>query len=310
MEISVIICTYNRCESLRRTLTSLCDVLVPEKLQWELLVMDNNSRDLTPQVCAEFVGKIPIRYIHEPRQGKSYALNHGIDEARGELLLFTDDDVDFDPHWLAIYAEAARRNPTFEYFGGRVIPRWEQPPPRWVEENSQTLLRAMVVHWDLGETERTLLNTNLNEGFIGANMGVRAALFATAGKFQHNLGTTERGSEDGEFNDRLRRGGWGGVYLPRALIYHRNPPNRMTERYLRHVNRVYGITLVRTGELSQEHLWFSVPSYVWRQLFSGGVQYALFRWTRPTPVWVAAAQRMAKAWGTIQESWRQARQRK
>src|SRR4051812_9842366 len=111
MQISVIICTYNRCESLRRVFNSLTRIFVPKDISWELLLVDNGSTDETKAVCAEFETQLPIRYLFERRQGKSFALNSAVANARSQFLLFTDDDVDVDENWLATYWKAACLNP-------------------------------------------------------------------------------------------------------------------------------------------------------------------------------------------------------
>ena len=102
MRVSVILCTYNRCESLRTALQSVAACRFPESTPWEVLVVDNNSKDQTPAVVEEFVQQYPgrFRYLFEPQPGKSHALNSGIQEARGDILAFMDDDVTVDPGWL------------------------------------------------------------------------------------------------------------------------------------------------------------------------------------------------------------------
>src|SRR5262245_57896976 len=106
--ISVIIPSYNRSASLRRTLRSMEAVEAPSQLQWELIIADNNSTDDTRACVKEFedAGSLPIRYVFEKNQGANFARNAGVKAARGETLLFTDDDVTFDPYWLAGIADA------------------------------------------------------------------------------------------------------------------------------------------------------------------------------------------------------------
>src|SRR5579863_630372 len=94
-KISVIICTYNRCDSLRRTLESLGQAAGLADLEWELLVIDNNSTDATRAVVEEFTltPQLDVRCLTEKRRGKSYALNTGIAAATGGVLAFLDDDI-------------------------------------------------------------------------------------------------------------------------------------------------------------------------------------------------------------------------
>ena len=102
MDISIIICTYNRCESLRRVLNDVQNLKVPKNISYQVLLIDNNSKDGTRTVFEAMSAKSPgiFKYVFEPRQGKSYALNTGIRLAAGEILAFTDDDVTLDSEWL------------------------------------------------------------------------------------------------------------------------------------------------------------------------------------------------------------------
>ena len=130
MRASVIICTYNRCESLRRTLETLSLMVVPPGLDWELLIVDNNSKDATKQACADFQQRLPLRYLFESKQGKSHALNLAVAVAKADLLIFCDDDVDVDPELDGAAIGTGRGViPKAAFFSGRVIPRWETTPP-------------------------------------------------------------------------------------------------------------------------------------------------------------------------------------
>src|SRR5581483_10266688 len=117
MHISVVICTYNRAASLRRTLETFCSISAPPGIQWELLLMDNNSKDDTREICRQFESKLPLRYIFVLEQGKSNALNRSTLEAKSDLILYTDDDIDVDPNWMAAYWRAAQKNPEANFFG-------------------------------------------------------------------------------------------------------------------------------------------------------------------------------------------------
>ncbi len=83
MKITVILCTFNRCQLLAKTLNSVAHSTLPDAVDWEVLVVDNNSSDQTPDVVNSFCHKYPgrFRYLFEPHPGKSHALNAGIREA-------------------------------------------------------------------------------------------------------------------------------------------------------------------------------------------------------------------------------------
>src|ERR1700722_3255440 len=99
MKVTVILCTYNRCQFLAKPLESVARSHVPESIHWEVLVVDNNSPDATRSVVEGFCRRDPsrFRYLFEPKQGKSYALNSGCQAANSDVLAFMDDDVEVDP---------------------------------------------------------------------------------------------------------------------------------------------------------------------------------------------------------------------
>src|SRR5262245_2397086 len=107
--ISVCICTYNRRQSLQRTLNSFAPQIDNNLSPVEVLVVDNNCTDGTPKVVEAFREKLPIRRITETRQGLAHARNRAVAEFRGDVLLFTDDDVRLGSGWLAAYQDAIHR---------------------------------------------------------------------------------------------------------------------------------------------------------------------------------------------------------
>ena len=101
MKASIIVCTRNRAESLRLVLESICREVTASPLKPELLVIDNGSTDHTRAVVgAASVNCEAVRYLHEPRRGQTFARNTGLECARGEAILFTDDDVRVPEGWI------------------------------------------------------------------------------------------------------------------------------------------------------------------------------------------------------------------
>ena len=132
MLVTVAICTWNRARLLEQTLEGLRGLQVPAGTDWELLVVDNNSTDDTADVLRHFEGRLPLTAIPETRQGHSHARNAAVVRARGELLLWTDDDVIVDPGWIAAYVSAAAAWPEAAFFGGTVEPWFATAPPDWL----------------------------------------------------------------------------------------------------------------------------------------------------------------------------------
>ncbi|MGA3169852.1 MAG: glycosyltransferase [Chthoniobacteraceae bacterium] len=303
MDISVIICTYNRADSLRMTLQCCVVLRIPAGVTWELLVVDNNSTDHTARVCEEYAGKLPLRRIEEKRQGLSMARNRGIKEARGEIVTFTDDDVDVDPDWLAGLSRAATAHPEAAFFGGKVAPIWKEKPAAWMAGHSRDLLAGVTMDLDLGAAEMPLGRKQLP---FGANMAFRREAFLKMGSFREDLGMTGRlfgVHEEIEFMTRLIEAGCIGFYVPGMVVGHRNPPERMTERYMLGWCVGCGRCDVRTGHIHPTDVTlFNAPRYLWRQLLSNAASYLAKRW-RPSAdaAWLPPAISMAKTWGAIME---------
>ena len=118
MDLSVVICTYNRASSLAVTLEALLMQEATPSLRWEVVVVDNNSSDHTREVVEGFAARNEIRvvYTFEPNQGQSHARNTGVKVAHGDVIAFTDDDVIPERNWVAhLVAVFAKSNPVFPY---------------------------------------------------------------------------------------------------------------------------------------------------------------------------------------------------
>jgi len=125
MRITVAICTFNRAKLLARTLSCVEGVAVPDGIELQLVVVDNNSTDETDSVLSSFESRLPLLRLFEPKQGHTNARNTAIEHARGELILWTDDDVLVGREWIAEYARAAQSQPEAAFCAryGRRFPR-------------------------------------------------------------------------------------------------------------------------------------------------------------------------------------------
>jgi glycosyltransferase involved in cell wall biosynthesis len=233
MLLSVAVCTWNRADLLAATLEGLTrQGPLPDGDAWELVLVDNNSTDGTPAVAERFAGRLPLRYLREPEQGLSRARNRAAREARGELLVWTDDDVLVDPGWLAAYARAAREHADAAFFGGPIEPHWlRPPPPAWLAANLDALGTAFALR-HLGPTRPI---TGPKEVPFGANMAIRRAALPPEG-FDAALGrvgaTLASGEETALLRALLARGERG-HWLEGARVRHVLPPARATRRYVR-----------------------------------------------------------------------------
>lgn len=230
MKYSVVIATYNRAADLRETLRSLAG-LAPDG-PWEVLVVDNNSSDDTRQVVEEAASGYPVdlRYLFESQQGRSPALNAGIRAARGDVIVTTDDDVRVPSDWLTRAGEALDRLGC-EYVGGRVLPIWGGPRPRWLTDRGGKQW-AVIALLDYGPAP-------IEFGArvpLGVNMAFRRGAFDRAGLFDPHTGRragTLLGQEVREWCIRARQAGLRGWYAPELTLHHLIPAGRLNKRYFR-----------------------------------------------------------------------------
>lgn len=224
---TVAICTANRCARLAESLAALLPLI--DSRTSEILVVDNGSTDDTPRLLAEIVAAQPrtVRAVCENRAGLSAARNRAVREARGDLLLFLDDDALPAPGWLEAYV-AGLRGARAAAAGGPVEPIFGGPLPDWLDHRFLPYLTI----WDRGPE---VVPLRYNELPRGANMGFQRALFADYGDFLEQLqrkGTALRTCEDIEYGLRLERGGEEILYLPAALVRHHVTQQRLSVAWM------------------------------------------------------------------------------
>lgn len=231
MNVTVILCTHNRCQTLAHALESLAYLNLPQPLKWEVLVVDNNSKDDTKEVVRQFGQRFPgrFRYLLEPQAGKSNALNAGIREARGEILAFTDDDVTVDAAWLQNLT-ALLYDPKWAGAGGRTLPERSFVHPKWLPKGDRHALAPLALF------DRGSVAGELTESPFGNNMAYRKAIFEKYGGFRNDLGPRPgdggpQKSEDSEFGNRVLASGELLRYEPSAVLYHSVPASRLNEDY-------------------------------------------------------------------------------
>ncbi len=245
MTVTVAICSRNRRASLLETLESLavqgCDAA------WEVLVVDNGSRDGTGRAVAARAPRfpVPLRVVREERRGLSAARNRALREA-GEVCLFIDDDVDCEPGWLDALARAYG-DAGVVGTGGPILPRLPPAAPAWWGELLPQELGGPTSRYDFGEDSRPILPGGSISLPMGANMGLRTSAARVHGSFRTDLGWG-RGmvpSEELEYFGRLERAGEKLLYVGGARVQHRIAPERTSWRYYLRWQRGYGRAQVR-----------------------------------------------------------------
>lgn len=276
MNISVILCTFNRCCLLPAALESVAASSVPPGIKWEVLVVDNNSTDETREVVEAFSRRHPgrFRYLFEPHPGKSYALNAGIASATGDALAFMDDDVTVVPEWLwSLVAPLTEGG--FAGTGGRIKPRWATTElPNWLP-NEGWSATGPLVSFDRGDEGHPL-----EESPFGTNMAYLRRAFEQYGGFRVDLGPcpyNEIRNEDSEFARRLLRAGERLYYVPSAVVYHPVTEDRLTKKYFLTWWFDKGRSQIRESGVPQDEGWLirGIPLIMFRRLARWTVQWSI-----------------------------------
>lgn len=217
---------------------------MPSSIEWEILVVDNNSKDETRKVVEQFsfLDSKRYRYIFEPRQGKSFALNRGVHEASGDVLAFIDDDITVEPNWLF---ELTNRltDSRWAGTGGRVYLPNNFSIPSWIAPEGNHSLLSILANFDLGPDVQVLSTPP-----IGNNMAFRKEVFVKHGLFRTDLGPqpgSEIRHEDTEFGSRVMSGGETILYVPTAVVRHAVEERRLEKRYFLAYHFDYGRALIR-----------------------------------------------------------------
>ena len=131
--VSVVICCYNSAERLPQTLAHLANQVVTPETRWEVVIVDNASTDGTVAVANAWptAARAPLRVVSEPRLGVGYARARGIEEARGEIISFVDDDNWLCPIWVQTVCDVMRSHPEVAALGGIIEPAFETARPDW-----------------------------------------------------------------------------------------------------------------------------------------------------------------------------------
>ena len=227
MRLTVAICTYNRSRLLRQTLEGVARQSYP-KGEYEVLVIDNNSTDDTAAVVASFAAVDPApRYLLEPAQGLDHARNRGVREARGDIIVFADDDILVEADWLAQMSApfGADTHVRIGAVGGEVIPVFPDGVPAWIAGWH----RPLGYRTDAGPIPA-------HQSPMGANLAIPKAVFAELGPFNTTLdrqGDKLFSGGDEEMVRRIRAAGMEVWFAPKAKILHQMPQGRTTFRYAR-----------------------------------------------------------------------------
>lgn len=249
--VDIAICTWNRSALLAQTLASVSLLDVPGSLSLSVIVVDNNSSDETSKVVNDFADstfakKHRVVCVTEKKQGHTFARNRAIDQSKGELIIWTDDDVLLAKDWVRNYVDAANFQPEASFWGGQIEPIFPANKPDWIENNWE-MLSGCFADRDLGDESIELTVDRLP---YGANFAVRGDA-QRANKFDEQLGRRENevlGEDELELMRRLLNQGFRGRWVPETNVQHLIPADRSTTKYVYDYFVGQGRKLVIGGE--------------------------------------------------------------
>ncbi|HMQ50521.1 MAG TPA: glycosyltransferase [Anaerolineae bacterium] len=236
VNVSVIIPTRNRSQWLSLTIESLVTQDFSPST-YEILIVDNGSTDNTEQVVQKFISEHPphnIKYIYEPEPGSLSARHRGALEANGEILVFTDDDVEPVRGWLSAIFQTFKDG-SVHLVGGPNLPKFEVEPPEWIfkywDKHNDGFTCGSLSLSSFGDKKQVI-----DPMYVWSlNWSIRKKTFFEAGGFHpcvipKHLQQFQGDGETG-LSLKLKEKGLLAVYVPEALIYHHISRERLTARY-------------------------------------------------------------------------------
>lgn len=210
MLISIVIPSYQRCESVREVLTALASQTVAPE-QFEVIVSIDGSTDGTETMLSQITVPYSLRWINGKQGGPGMARNRGAALANGEIVLFLDDDIIATPDLLAEHLSAHEENPGGVCLGqvrtqsACSLSPWEQYLNQRYEEHYDKLNTPgyRPLFWDC----------------LSGNISLGRELLDRSGGFDAEFAAFKH--DDIEFGYRLAALRVQFAYRPGALGYHR-----------------------------------------------------------------------------------------
>ena len=236
--LSAVICTYNREKYIYNVLRSIAENNFP-KDGYEIVLVNNNCTDSTETECLRFRNDFPnvaFHCFHEPNQGLSYARNCGIHVAKGDIIVYIDDDATVNKEYLKTYEDFFAKNEHAVAAGGPIVPHYETSEPDWMSHYTRMLVTGAL---DLGVKEKEFPHGSFPGG---GNVAYRRKVFDQVGLFNVELGRKGNsliGAEEKDLFDKMTSKGMKFYYLPTAILYHIIPERKLTEDYFNRVS--YGV---------------------------------------------------------------------
>jgi glycosyltransferase involved in cell wall biosynthesis len=278
MDFTAIICTYNRASNLPRCLGALARQNGVQDIEWEVLVVDNNSTDETPAAVERLARELPIaiRYTRENQQGLNYARNTGIRESAGACFSYVDDDIEVSPDWLAFLYRNFVANDA-DAVGGRIHLDPSTQLPKWIRDNE---MKGFLGFQDFGDEPFRM--DGVKRYPYGGNMAFNRRVVERIGYFNPLLGRKGAGTKRSElfkgaetdYFHRLAAAGEARIfYEPNAIVYHQVQPFQLEKRYFRTIHFNAGLQRAYYDQTRFPHTLLGVPRYYYSLLARGLAKY-------------------------------------
>jgi len=249
-DFTVAVRAYNAEQRLPKILDKLRSQIDTEKICWDIVIVDNNSTDNTAKIIQEYQSSqpesCPIKYYFEPRQGASYARQRAMQEARGSLVGFLDDDNFPSPDWVANAHAFGVSHPKAGAYGGVVHGIYDIEPPQNFRRIASCLA---IIEWSSKDAFCFNSQDLLKKGLLppGAGLVIRKKAWEEnvndnlklKGPVQDSLNVK---GEDLEALWYIRKAGWEIWFNPEMRIYHHIPKHRLEKEYLTRLLRGVGLS--------------------------------------------------------------------
>lgn len=277
--ISVIIPTRNRMDLLALAIHSLLSQTLGKE-QFEVLIIDNGSTDNTSEVVSRFANKFPnFQYIHASEPGLHVGRHRGMLSAKGDVLVFADDDIEALPTWLESI-DLAFKDQKVAMVGGNNFPLFVHPPPNWLKKLwEQPMLGGGHSLSALSILDLTGSSRKFSPYLVwGCNFSIRKSVLLDAGGFHPDGMPQElirfRGDGETHVSRHIVESGLKCVFHPGASVYHKVTPERMTFKYFRLRGFNQGVsdsyTALRNRDVNlpavRRSLLSAATSWAWRKL--------------------------------------------
>ncbi len=236
IQLSVIIPTRNRCQSLKGVLESIVTQSFPKE-NFEVIVVDNGSTDDTRSVVDEFSGQLNMQYHFDDRPGLHNGRHDGMRLSHGDILVFADDDIEALPTWLEGITESFQ-DKSVVLVGGKILPKYEEQPPFWILEKWYQLCEyghclPELSLIDFGEERREIPAQYV----FGCNFSIRKQILHSSSGFHPDGMPFEliqyRGDGETYVSNYITEHHLKTIYNPLASVYHLVPTSRLTIDYFK-----------------------------------------------------------------------------